>query len=50
MQLEYLYVEPAAQLIDLSPIRDGHRFAVGDAPGIGLAPDEDVVARFMRAR
>ncbi|RQT14939.1 mandelate racemase/muconate lactonizing enzyme family protein [Burkholderia contaminans] len=49
-QLEYLYVEPAAQLIDLSPIRDGHRFAVGDAPGIGLAPDEDVVARFMRAR
>ncbi|WP_175920925.1 mandelate racemase/muconate lactonizing enzyme family protein [Burkholderia latens] len=50
MQVECLYVEPAAQLIDLSPIRAGHRFEVDDSPGIGLAPDEDVVARFLRTR
>ncbi|RQR85257.1 mandelate racemase/muconate lactonizing enzyme family protein [Burkholderia sp. Bp9012] len=50
MQLEYLYVDPAAQLIDLSSIRNGHRFTVGDAPGIGLEPDEAVIRQFLRAR
>ncbi|WP_454805943.1 mandelate racemase/muconate lactonizing enzyme family protein [Paraburkholderia fungorum] len=50
MQVEYLYVEPAAEIIGLAPIRDGHRFCVTDAPGIGLAPNEAVVSRFVRAR
>ncbi|QHE92545.1 mandelate racemase/muconate lactonizing enzyme family protein [Pandoraea fibrosis] len=48
MQVEYLYVDPAAWLIDLSSIRDGHTFCVSDAPGIGLEPDEAVVAKFLR--
>lgn len=50
MQLEYLYVEPAAALIDLAPIRTGPNIELGDAPGIGLAPDEAVISRFARAR
>ncbi|MBN3807620.1 mandelate racemase/muconate lactonizing enzyme family protein [Paraburkholderia sp. Ac-20347] len=50
LQVEYLYVDPAAELIGLTPIREGHRFRVTDAPGIGLAPDEAVVSRFVRAR
>ncbi|KGF80954.1 mandelate racemase [Massilia sp. JS1662] len=50
MQLEYLYVDPAAQLIDLSPIRTGPDVRLSDAPGIGLEPDEAVISRFVRAR
>jgi L-alanine-DL-glutamate epimerase-like enolase superfamily enzyme len=50
LQVEYLYVEPAAELIDLSSIRDGHRFRLPDAPGIGLSPDERVISRFVRTR
>ncbi|MEM5313045.1 mandelate racemase/muconate lactonizing enzyme family protein [Paraburkholderia sp. JHI869] len=50
LQVEYHYVEPAAELIGLAPIRDGHRFRLSDAPGLGLAPDEAVVSRFVRAR
>ena len=50
MQLEYLYVEPAAELINLSSIRSGASLMLGDAPGIGLAPDEAVISRFVRAR
>jgi L-alanine-DL-glutamate epimerase-like enolase superfamily enzyme len=50
LQVEYLYVEPAAELIELAPIRDGHRFCLNDAPGIGLHPDEGVVSRFIRSR
>ena len=50
LQVEYHYVEPAAELIGLTPIRDGHRFCLSDAPGLGLAPDEAVVARFVHAR
>ncbi|WAH56681.1 mandelate racemase/muconate lactonizing enzyme family protein [Pseudomonas silvicola] len=48
MQVEYLYVEPAAWLIDLQPIRQGPEFVLGEQPGIGLSPDEDVIARFLR--
>lgn len=47
-QVEYLYVDPAAALIDLTTLRDGRHFQLSDAPGIGLAPDEDVIARFLR--
>jgi L-alanine-DL-glutamate epimerase-like enolase superfamily enzyme len=50
LQLEYLYVAPAAELIDLTPIRTGVAFTLNDAPGIGHAPDEQVVSRFVRAR
>ncbi|QGZ65559.1 mandelate racemase/muconate lactonizing enzyme family protein [Paraburkholderia acidisoli] len=50
LQVEWLYVEPAAELIDLSSIGPGHQLRLGDAPGIGLAPDEAVVSRFARAR
>jgi L-alanine-DL-glutamate epimerase-like enolase superfamily enzyme len=50
MQVEYLYVDPAAWPIDLAPIRNGHTFRVTDAPGIGLAPDESAIGRFLRAR
>jgi len=48
MQVEYLYVDPAAWLIDLQPIRQGAEFVLGDQPGIGLEPDEAVVAKFLR--
>ncbi len=48
MEVEYLYVEPAAWLIDLAPIRDGVGFVLNDAPGIGLEPDEAVISRFLR--
>ncbi len=50
LQLEYLYVKPEAELIDRTPIRRGPAFQLNDAPGIGLAPDDDVVHRFIRAR
>ena len=50
LQLEYLYVKPAAELIDLTPVRSGPVFDLPDAPGIGLTPDEDVVSRYVRAR
>lgn len=50
LQVEYLYVDPAAELIALAPIRDARCFTLDDAPGIGLAPDEAVVSRFLRAR
>ncbi|MGU7770463.1 mandelate racemase/muconate lactonizing enzyme family protein [Burkholderia sp. MR1-5-21] len=50
MQIEYLYVDPAAWLIDLAPIRDGHAFRLDDAPGIGAAPDEAVLSRYLRPR
>jgi L-alanine-DL-glutamate epimerase-like enolase superfamily enzyme len=50
MQLENLYVDPAADLIDLSPIRKGPHIELTDAPGIGLRPDEAVISRFVRAR
>lgn len=50
MQLEYLYVDPAAQLIDLSPIRTRTDMRLTDASGIGLEPDEAVISRFVRAR
>ncbi|SAK56299.1 mandelate racemase/muconate lactonizing protein [Caballeronia hypogeia] len=50
LQLEYLYVKPAAELIDLSSIRRGPAFDLLDEPGIGLSPDEAVVTRFVRAR
>lgn len=50
LQVEYHYVEPAGELIDLAPIRKGHMFTLNDAPGLGLAPDEAVVGRFVRAR
>ncbi|NIE73293.1 mandelate racemase/muconate lactonizing enzyme family protein [Pantoea sp. Ap-967] len=48
MQVEYLYVEPDAWLIDLSPIRHGAEFTLSDQPGIGLEPDEAVIAKFLR--
>ncbi|AFT86095.1 mandelate racemase/muconate lactonizing enzyme family protein [Paraburkholderia phenoliruptrix] len=50
LQIEWLYVEPAAELIALDSIRAGHQLRLGDAPGIGLAPDEAVIARFVRPR
>lgn len=50
LQVEYLYVEPAAELIDLSSVREGQRFRLSDAPGIGIEPDEQVVSRFLRPR
>lgn len=50
MQIEWLYVEPAAQLITLDSIRDGAAIKLGDAPGIGLSPNEAVVSRFVRKR
>lgn len=49
MQIEYLYVDPAAWLIDLSSVRQGAEFVIDDRPGIGLEPDETVVSRFLRA-
>lgn len=49
LQVEYLYVEPAAWLIDLSPLRQGADFVLDDQPGIGLQPDEAVVSRFLRS-
>ncbi|MHC8380634.1 mandelate racemase/muconate lactonizing enzyme family protein [Pseudomonas sp. LB3P14] len=48
MQVEYLYVDPAAWLIDLTSVRQGAEFVLDDQPGIGLAPDEGVVAKFLR--
>lgn len=48
IQVEYLYVDPTAWLIDLQPIRQGAEFVLNDQPGIGLAPDEAVVAKFLR--
>jgi L-alanine-DL-glutamate epimerase-like enolase superfamily enzyme len=50
LQLEYLYVTPAAELLDLTSLRTGASLRLTDAPGIGQSPDEDVVARFVRAR
>jgi L-alanine-DL-glutamate epimerase-like enolase superfamily enzyme len=50
MQVEYLYVDPDAELIGLAPIRKGPQFNLSDAPGIGLAPDEVVVSKFVRPR
>jgi L-alanine-DL-glutamate epimerase-like enolase superfamily enzyme len=50
LQVEYHYAKPAAELIDLAPIRDRHQFRLNDAPGLGLAPDEAVVTQFVRAR
>ncbi|WAH60746.1 mandelate racemase/muconate lactonizing enzyme family protein [Pseudomonas silvicola] len=49
LQVEYLYVDPAAWLIDLQPIRQGAEFVLSDQPGIGLAPDEAVVQQFLRS-
>lgn len=48
MQVEYLYVKPAAWLIDLAPIRQGCEFVLDDRPGIGLTPDASVVAKYLR--
>jgi len=47
-QVEYLYVDPAAALIDLTSLRSGPHFQLSDAPGIGLVPDEQVITRYVR--
>jgi L-alanine-DL-glutamate epimerase-like enolase superfamily enzyme len=50
MQVEWLYVKAAAELIPLDAIRAGHELRLGDAPGIGASPDETVISRYIRAR
>lgn len=47
-QLEYLFVEPDAWLMDPGNPSEGC-YAVPDAPGIGFEPDPAVVARYARS-
>ncbi|AUO67420.1 mandelate racemase [Citrobacter freundii complex sp. CFNIH2] len=44
--VEYLYVQPAAELFKYDSIRKGNVFTINDRPGIGLEPDEAVINRF----
>lgn len=48
-QLEYLFVEPDAWLMDPGQPCNGGRFRVPDGPGLGFDPDLSVVAAYDRA-
>ena len=47
--IEMLWVEPEAWLVDPEPLRDGDRVRVPEGPGLGWEPDPDVLARYRRA-
>lgn len=44
--VEYLYVEPEAELFAYDTIRQGNVFSISDRPGIGLEPDPAVISRY----
>lgn len=48
-QLEYLFVEPEAELASLGPLGQGGTFRAREAPGLGFEPDEAVLRRYRRA-
>jgi L-alanine-DL-glutamate epimerase-like enolase superfamily enzyme len=50
MQIEWHYVEPAAEIIPLASIWEGRTIRLDDASGIGLSPDDAVISRFARSR
>jgi L-alanine-DL-glutamate epimerase-like enolase superfamily enzyme len=47
--VEMLWVEPEAWLVDPEPLRDGDRVRVPEGVGLGWDPDPDVLARYRRA-
>lgn len=47
-QLEYLFVDPDAWLVDPGPPAEGGTFRVSDSPGTGFEPDEQVLQRYGR--
>lgn len=48
-QLEYLFVEPEAWLVDPGGPSSGGNFPVPEEPGLGFDPDPTVVARYGRS-
>jgi len=47
--LEYNFVKPEAWLADVEGLRSGDRLDIPRTPGIGFAPDPDVLRRYRRA-
>jgi L-alanine-DL-glutamate epimerase-like enolase superfamily enzyme len=47
--IEMLWVKPEAWLTDVESLRTGDRVRVPDGPGLGFAPDLDVIERYRRA-
>lgn len=47
--IEMLWVDPEAWMVDPEQLRDGDRVRVPDGPGLGWEPDLEVLARYRRA-
>ncbi|WP_147198664.1 mandelate racemase/muconate lactonizing enzyme family protein [Pantoea sp. CCBC3-3-1] len=45
-EVEFLYVEPQAELFAYDTIRQGNVFSISDRPGIGMDPDPAVISRY----